>query len=93
VLWLFYAGTRFMLERDPTLTQKATWQAFFAGQRRGVLPRIGTILGRIPLYLQPGYHPRELGSIPRALQYLAGSSGVLAGANTSRSLERKGVLQ
>jgi predicted metal-dependent hydrolase len=83
VVWLFYAGTRFLMSQDTTLRKRATWPAFFAGQRRGILPPLHQVLSRIPVYLQPGYHPRELGSMSKALAYLESSAGVLAGQRKS----------
>jgi len=75
---LFYWGTRELMAADPTRPGPASWRSFADAGRRGILPRAGQLLGALPRFLRPGYHPEHEASTEQALQYLAGSPSVRA---------------
>jgi hypothetical protein len=50
--------------------QKPTWRGFVRAGRRGLVPTIGTMVRETLRYLDPRFHPSQLGSTEAALAYL-----------------------
>lgn len=71
---LFVGTARYLYRADPTPGRGGHWLRELAGAtRRGVIPKATIFLTEIPKYLKPGFHPSQLGSMDRAVRYLARS--------------------
>ena len=79
-LWI--AGTRYLMVHDPAVPamDKATLRRFVTSGRAGRLPGTGYLIGAVPPYFRPGFHPSRQASTGVALAYLARSPGATAAA-------------
>jgi len=76
MLGLWILGTHWLVRRDPTTTRKdrASVRRYIKVARRtGRLPRAWRLLGSVPRYLKPSFHPSQEASTAVALAYLARS--------------------
>lgn len=52
--------------------------AYFRAAHRGLVPNLWFLVSQTWLYLQPGFHPSQMGDIDKAIRYLAQSPAVQA---------------
>jgi uncharacterized protein len=93
-LWYaFHAGTKLLLESDPTVREQARrdvvrirfYRDWNRAARSGLLPSPWKLARELPAYLRRDYHPSRVGSTQRALDYLSTSPAALAAAGGSTS--------
>lgn len=71
---LFVSTARYLYRADPIARRGGHWLRELVGAtRRGVIPKATIFLTEIPKYLKPTFHPSQLGSMDRAVRYLAQS--------------------
>lgn len=71
---VFAVSTAYLYASDPSEDKGRFWPLQLAGAvRRGVIPAMTHFVTEIPVYLKPGFHPSQMGSLDRALRYLAQS--------------------
>ncbi|WP_228823462.1 metal-dependent hydrolase [Nocardia blacklockiae] len=76
-LFVFSAG--YLYRKDPSLDKGRFWGLqFLNATRRGVIPSWTVFFTELPRYLRPGFHPSQLGSMDKALRYLAHSPAARA---------------
>ncbi|MBB5915067.1 hypothetical protein BJY24_003934 [Nocardia transvalensis] len=79
LLPLFIVSTGYLYRRDPSPDKGRFWGLqFLDATRRGVIPSWTVFLTELPRYLRPGFHPSQLGSMDKALRYLAHSPAARA---------------
>lgn len=79
VLVLLWArGTAFLMARDPSRPGRPRVRSFRDAGRRGVLPTTRALLGTLPRFVRPSYHPVHEGSTAVAVEYLGRSSAARA---------------
>lgn len=77
VLWLH--TVRFMYRSDSTVARHRPWPwEYFKANRKHLIPGMEFVLREIPQYLRPKFHPSQMGSIDKAVRYLAQSAAVTA---------------
>lgn len=76
------AGTNHLMRNDRTITRRrhASLRRFVRASRQGRLPSIGDLVGAVPRYLRPSYHPSSEGDTAVAQAYLRNARGVRASA-------------
>jgi predicted metal-dependent hydrolase len=80
LLLLWIRGTFFLMRADPTRPGLPRPRGFFRAGRAGLLPTTRELLGALPRFVRPSYHPSTEGSTGAALAYLGRSPAALAGA-------------
>ena len=77
---LWVRGVKFLMRGDPVLrgSRKPRWRDLRRAGKRGIIPSIWHLLGAMPGYLRPSYHPSRYGSTAQAVAYLAQSPAALA---------------
>ncbi|GAB2735090.1 metal-dependent hydrolase [Amycolatopsis magusensis] len=79
VLFLTTAGSLF--RKDPSPDKGRFWPVqLLSATRRRMIPSATIFLTEIPKYLHPKFHPSQLGSMDKALRYLARSPAANGGA-------------
>jgi predicted metal-dependent hydrolase len=76
-------GTGFLLRKDPSVPEgqrRPSLVRFVRAGRRGLLPTTRDLLGAVPRYLSPGFHPSHEGRTEVAVAYLIGARGVVGAA-------------
>lgn len=73
------AGTHFLMRRDRTITRRrrGSLREFVRASRQGRLPSIRSLIGAVPRYMKPSYHPSQEGDTAVAKAYLDGARGVV----------------
>ncbi|MDQ1427755.1 MAG: uncharacterized protein QOK39_1231 [Acidimicrobiaceae bacterium] len=82
ILWLWMIGTAYLMRHDPAVApaDKASVRRFVKVSRSGRLPSAGYLVGAVPPFLRPGFHPESKASTEVALAYLARSPAARAAA-------------
>lgn len=79
LLPLFIVSAGYLYRKDPSADKGRFWGLqFLNATRRGVIPSWTVFLTELPRYLRPGFHPSQLGSMDKALRYLAQSPAARA---------------
>jgi len=76
VVGLWMLGTRYLVAHDPEAGpgDRPSMRRFVRVSRRtGRLPTAGYLVGAVPRYLRPGFHPSQEASTEEALAYIARS--------------------
>lgn len=68
---VWYAGTWFLLHADPHARGRASVRRYHRAAKQDRLPPIGVLLGAIPRYLAPRFHPSHEGRTDVAVRHLA----------------------
>jgi predicted metal-dependent hydrolase len=73
---VWYTGTWYLLRRDATVTSKkrASLRRYNQAARLDRLPPLGVVLGAVPRYLAPRFHPSHEGRTEVAVDHLAARS-------------------
>ncbi|ONM46473.1 metal-dependent hydrolase [Nocardia donostiensis] len=80
LLATFLLSSAYLYAKDPTPKKGPSWPwQFLSATARGVIPKFTIFATEIPRYLRPGFHPSQLGSMDKALRYLAHSPAARAG--------------
>jgi len=75
--WMLTSST--LYRNDPAVTKRSPWAwELIKGTRRGLIPGVGFFCGQMPQYLNPNFHPSQMGDIDTAVRYLARSPAALA---------------
>jgi predicted metal-dependent hydrolase len=79
---VFTLSTGYLYANDPTpgKSRRGWPRQLFSAMRRKIMPTGAHFITEIPVYLRPGFHPSQMGSIDKALRYLAQSPGAQGGA-------------
>jgi predicted metal-dependent hydrolase len=73
---LFVLPTGYLYAGDPSKDKGRFWPLQLgSAMARGVIPTGLHFLTEIPVYLKPSFHPSQMGSLDKALRYLAQSPG------------------
>lgn len=84
LLALFLYITRYLYRADPSRGTGRFWcPRLLSVMRRGVVPKLTVWLTEIPKYLNPRFHPSQLGSMDTAVRYLARSPAANAGSTAT----------
>ncbi|GAA2351767.1 metal-dependent hydrolase [Saccharopolyspora halophila] len=77
---LWARGVKYLMRQDPVLrgSREPRWRDLLRCGRRGIIPPVWRLLGSLPGYLRPNYHPSQYGSTAQAVAYLAKSPAALA---------------
>ncbi|MFC9894518.1 metal-dependent hydrolase [Nocardia sp. NPDC127579] len=71
---LFVSSARYLYLNDPQRPRRRWWLfELLSASRRGVIPKASIFVTEIPKYLDPEFHPSQLGSMDAAIRYLAQS--------------------
>jgi uncharacterized protein len=74
LMGLFALATTYLYVDDPSEDKGGPWPLQLAkGMLSGVIPTFTHFVTEIPVYLRPGFHPSQMGSLDAALRYLAQS--------------------
>lgn len=66
------AATAYLYANDPSEKKGRFWPLQLGSAfARGVIPTGLHLVTEIPVYLKPGFHPSQMGSLDKALRYLA----------------------
>jgi hypothetical protein len=73
---VWYSGTWFLLRRDPARgrVRRASLRRYRQAAKADRLPPLGVILGAVPRYLAPRFHPSHEGRTEVAVEHLTGRS-------------------
>lgn len=78
---LFFSSMSFLFRQDPSKDKGRFWPLQLLGvMRRGLVPNLTFLITEIPKYLNPKFHPSQLGDMDKATRYLAQSPAANAGA-------------
>lgn len=81
LLVIFAWATAHLYRNDPTRAQQRFWLwQLVDGVRKGLIPSGAHFVTEIPTYLRRDFHPSQMGSIDKALRYLAQSPAAQAAA-------------
>ena len=76
----------YLMRQDPSHRWWKPWPLQMAGAvRRGLMPNPLFFLTEIPPYLRPGFHPSQMGSLDKAVGYLATSRAAHVAESGNRS--------
>lgn len=76
---IFAWGTAHLYRNDPTRKQQKFWgRQLFSAVRRGLVPSGAHFVTEVPVYLRRDFHPSQMGSLDKALRYLAQSPAAQA---------------
>ncbi len=79
LLPLFIVSTAYLYKQDPSERKGRSWfRQFVSATRRGVIPSWTVFITEMPRYLRADFHPSQLGSMDKALRYLAHSPAARA---------------
>lgn len=80
LLPLWFSTAAYMYATDPTVKKpKFLWPLeFVKATRKGLIPGLKFVYGEIPQYMNPKFHPSQMGDIDKAVRYLAQSPAALA---------------
>ncbi|WP_036567205.1 metal-dependent hydrolase [Nocardia sp. BMG51109] len=79
LLPLFILSAGYLYRKDPSPDKGRNWgMQFLNATHRGVIPSWTVFFTELPRYLRPGFHPSQLGSMDKALRYLAHSPAARA---------------
>lgn len=68
-----------LMRQDPSSTWRKPWPwQMVRSIKRGLMPSIGFFVSEVPVYLRPSFHPSQMGSLDKAIQYLATSPAARA---------------
>lgn len=68
-----------LMRQDPSRRWWKPWPLqMVRSVRRGLMPGMGFFVTELPAYLRPGFHPSQMGSLDKAIQYLATSPAARA---------------
>ncbi|MCE5288006.1 MAG: metal-dependent hydrolase [Nocardiaceae bacterium] len=74
LLPVFIVSTAYLYGKDPSTDKGRFWGwQFVSATARGVIPSFTTFFTEMPRYLRPGFHPTQLGTMDKAIRYLAHS--------------------
>ncbi|MFC4003236.1 metal-dependent hydrolase [Prauserella oleivorans] len=78
---VFLGSARYLYRHDPAEHKgRSWWRELLSASARGVIPPATIFLTELPKYLNPRFHPSQLGSMDAAIRYLARSPAANAGA-------------
>ena len=84
LLVLLLSSLNYLFKTDPSKNKGRFWfLQLLSAMRRGVVPNIMLFLTEIPKYLDPRFHPSQLGSMDAAVRYLTRSPAANAGGTAS----------
>lgn len=87
---LFVYAAGYMYRADPSPRKGRFWPLqWFSAMRRQVIPPLSMFVTEIPKYLNPRFHPSQLGDMDKALRYLARSPAANANAVDAANTETK----
>lgn len=79
LLPLFIVSTAYLFKKDPSEDKGGFWPwQLISATARGVIPNALVFFTEMPRYLNPKFHPSQLGSMDTALRYLAHSPAARA---------------
>jgi uncharacterized protein len=79
VLW--FATSSYLYKHDPAIAKRRPWPWEYASATvRGIIPSFSVLVIEMPRYLHPKFHPSQLGSLDKAIRYLAQSPAARAAA-------------
>ncbi|WP_024795971.1 metal-dependent hydrolase [Tomitella biformata] len=77
LLGIFFASESYLFRNDPSEDKGRFWPLQLASTiNRGLAPSLWFWVREIPRYLDPRFHPSQLGDIDKAVRYLAQSPAV-----------------
>lgn len=80
---LLLSSLNYLFKKDPSPNKGRFWPwQLLKATRRGLTPSITLFVTEIPKYLNPRFHPSQLGSMDAAVRYLAQSPAANAGDGT-----------
>ncbi|CAM3853422.1 metal-dependent hydrolase [Smaragdicoccus niigatensis] len=83
LLPLFIISTAYLFQKDPSQDKGRNWPwQFVSATVRGVIPKFTVFFTEMPRYLNPKFHPSQLGSMDTALRYLAHSPAARASGHS-----------
>lgn len=81
---LLLSSLNYLFKQDPSQNKGRFWPLqLLSAMRRGVVPKITLFVSELPKYLNPRFHPSQLGSMDEAVRYLAQSPAANAGDTAS----------
>ncbi|RMI31386.1 metal-dependent hydrolase [Nocardia stercoris] len=80
LLLVFAGAARYLYVNDPQRPRRWWLTELLSASRRGVIPSAAIFVTEIPKYLNPSFHPSQLGSMDAAIRYLATSPAATAHA-------------
>lgn len=84
LLVLLLSSLNYLFKKDPSKNKGRFWFVqLLNAMRRGVVPKITLFVTEVPKYLDPRFHPSQLGSMDAAVRYLAQSPAAHAGGTAS----------
>lgn len=84
LLVLLLSSLNYLFKKDPSKNKGRFWFVqLLNAMRRGVVPKITLFVTEVPKYLNPRFHPSQLGSMDAAVRYLAQSPAANAGGTAS----------
>lgn len=84
LLVLLLSSLNYLFKNDPSASKGRFWPLqLLSAMRRGVVPKITLFVTEVPKYLNPRFHPSQLGSMDAAVRYLAKSPAANAGGMAS----------
>lgn len=76
---IFAWGTAHLYRNDPTRKQQKFWgRQLISAVRKGLVPSGAHFVTEVPVYLRKDFHPSQMGSLDKALRYLAQSPAAQA---------------
>ncbi|MBJ7328286.1 MAG: metal-dependent hydrolase [Solirubrobacteraceae bacterium] len=82
LLVIFAWGTTLLYRSDPTRKDQNFWLfQLVSAVRKGLVPSGAHFITEVPTYLRRDFHPSQMGSLDKALRYLARSPAAQAAAH------------